>query len=245
MRPQRYGIPDELDYETAHKVLSIWQGSAELFVLKATYPWSSHTTRTPAPWREITQRNFELTGMSAEQTYTRVYPNGTSAAHILGYMSKVYDDDWAGTAAGSGLQPRGSGGRDGRGGHHGRGAEQAASVRAEWSQRVEIDSRSSVVRILEQTDATPGNDVILTIDADLQKVVEQGPCPKRAGYLRRAADSIQQPLGILSEKGGKPRRKGHALCQNGGRPSSWTSTPGRCWRWRAIRPTIPTCSPGA
>ena len=42
---------------------------------------------------EITTRSTELIGMSAEQSYTRVNPKNTTAAHIVGYMGKVYSEE--------------------------------------------------------------------------------------------------------------------------------------------------------
>ncbi len=168
---QRYMIPDELDYETAHKVLSIWQ-EVQNYSFKSYVSVVVAYDVDASSVAEITQRSLELDGMSAVQTYTRVYPNDTTAAHILGYMSKVYDEDR--------LQEMDDTGYDAEdllgvtGVEATMEEELSSSIGSrKGSQTVEIDSRSSVVRVLEQSDPTPGNDVTLTIDADLQKVVEE------------------------------------------------------------------------
>ena len=89
---QRYMLPDELDYETAHKVLSIWQEVQNL-AFKSYVPVTIAQDVDANSVAEITTRSTELIGMSAEQSYTRVYPKNTTAAHIVGYMGKVYSEE--------------------------------------------------------------------------------------------------------------------------------------------------------
>ncbi len=167
---QSYGIPDSMDYETAHKVLSIWQEVQN-------YSYKSYVSVVIAydvdasSVAEITQRQMELQGMSAEQSYARIYPTGTSAAHITGYLSKVYDDKL------EALKALGYSEQDlvGVMGVEATMEEQLSSSigTRKGTQTVEVDSHGKIVRVLSETTATEGNNVILTIDEDLQKVVEQ------------------------------------------------------------------------
>ena len=166
---QSYGIPDSLDYQTAHKVLSIWQEVQD-------YSYKSYISVVIAydvdasSVAEITQRQMELEGMSAEQSYARIYPTGISAAHITGYLSKVYDEKL------DALKALGYSEQDlvGVTGVEATMENQlSSSGTRKGSQTVEIDSHGKIVRVLSETAATEGNNVILTIDEDLQKVVEQ------------------------------------------------------------------------
>ncbi len=167
---QRYAIPDDLDYGMAHKILSVWQ-EVQNYSFKSYVSVIVAYDVDASSVAEITQRSMELEGMSAEQGYTRIYPNGMSAAHIVGYMSKVYDED-----ALTDLTAKGYSEQDlvGVMGVEATLESQLSSNNGshKGSQTVEIDSRGKIVRVLNQTPATEGNTVILTIDEDLQKVVE-------------------------------------------------------------------------
>ena len=167
---QRYAIPDELDYASAHKILSIWQ-EVQNYSFKSYVSVMVAYDVDASSVAEITQRSMELEGMSAEQGYTRIYPNGISSAHIVGYMSKLYDQD-----ALKALTAKGYSEQDlvGVMGVEASLEDQLSSNTGarKGSQTVEIDSRGKIVRVLNQTVATEGNTVILTTDEDLQKVVE-------------------------------------------------------------------------
>ena len=86
---QRYMIPDDVDYEMAHKVLSIWQEVQNL-AFKSYVPVTIAQDVDANSVAEITTRSTELIGMSAEQSYTRVYPKNTTAAHIVGYGESIF-----------------------------------------------------------------------------------------------------------------------------------------------------------
>ena len=42
--------------------------------------------------RCVEETGDELMGMSAVQSFTRTYPRGSMAAHVIGYMGKVYSE---------------------------------------------------------------------------------------------------------------------------------------------------------
>ena len=127
-------------------------------------------------WGEFTRVNArlpELPGVTADMGESRVYPFGGAFAHVIGYVSKVSQPDLerARKAAPDGqidpllLHP---GFRIGKS-----GVEQAldAELRGRpGGQKIEVDSVGRVIREDPAGDRkpTPGSDVVLTLDADVQ-----------------------------------------------------------------------------
>lgn len=122
-------------------------------------------------WLTLSERG--LPGIDVVANPVRTYPNGTVAAHVLGYLGSVVDDDEA--ARLNRLDPGHTyraGSEVGRSGleklleRHLRGVPEI--------RRVEVDSANRVVRTVEITQpARPGHDVRLTIDLDLQRLAEE------------------------------------------------------------------------
>lgn len=126
-------------------------------------------------WEDFAKVNLhapELPGVMADMNETRFYPYGGAFAHVIGYVSKVSDDDvkkykisHSGEVDPILLNP---GFRIGKA-----GIEKAFDKDLRGTpggQKVEVDSRGRV--IAEDSDGdvapVPGKDVVLTIDADVQ-----------------------------------------------------------------------------
>ena len=122
-------------------------------------------------WDEFARINVrlpELTGLQADMGETRVYPFGGAFAHVIGYVSKVSNNDLK--AAGPNPDPLllNPGFRIGK-----QGVEKALDLELRGKpggQKVEVDSVGRVIREDPAGDikATPGKDVVLTLDADIQ-----------------------------------------------------------------------------
>ena len=125
-------------------------------------------------WEEFAKVNLyanELPGVMADMNEARYYPFGGSFAHVIGYVAKPNDRDI------KAIEERGEkvpeilynpGFRIGR-----QGVEKAfdAELRGEaGGNRVEVDARGRVVAedIGGSRPAIPGEDVVLTLDADVQ-----------------------------------------------------------------------------
>lgn len=106
----------------------------------------------------------QLPGVETQTTYRRRYPAGKAMSHIVGYTGEVskraLDDDpllrlpgmkigKEGVELGLEKRLRGEAGR----------------------RRFEVDARGRIIRDLETRDAVAGDDISLTIDADLQRQV--------------------------------------------------------------------------
>ncbi|MDP1630532.1 MAG: penicillin-binding protein 2 [Caulobacter sp.] len=122
-------------------------------------------------WEEFTRINVrapELPGVTADMGEVRVYPYGGAFAHVIGYVAKVNDRDLK--AAGPNPDPLlyHPGFRTGR-----QGVEKAFELDLRGkagAQKLEVDAMGRVVREDPAGDipATPGREVRLTLDADIQ-----------------------------------------------------------------------------
>ena len=150
------------------KILAIWQASRmnnyNSRPVAIAYDAGFETVS------EIEARSMDLLGMSAEESSTRVYPQGRTAAHAVGYVGRISaeSDIESYTAKGypndaivgvSGIE---------------KSMEDQLSPYVSYRQGervVEIDTRGKIVRELSYTAPVDGNSIVLTIDSDLQDVM--------------------------------------------------------------------------
>lgn len=115
----------------------------------------------------LEENRLQLPGIDIEMKPVREYPYGPIAAHLLGHLGEISENeldrkdfkdynpgDYTGK---SGIESNWE--RDLHGGDGGR--------------QIEVDARGRFLRTISETPPTIGNSLILTIDADLQKVAEQ------------------------------------------------------------------------
>jgi penicillin-binding protein 2 len=114
----------------------------------------------------LEENRLQLPGIDIEMKPVREYPYGPMAAHLLGHLGEISEveldqpefkeynpGDYTGK---SGIERNWE--RELHGGDGGR--------------QIEVDSRGRFLRSISETAPTVGNSLILTIDADLQKVAE-------------------------------------------------------------------------
>lgn len=109
----------------------------------------------------------EFPGVYAETLPLREYPNDDRAAHLLGYLREIGEDELS--------QERYADYRMGEQIGQG-GLEQAyeSVLRGQdGRRRLEVDATGSVLRELDQEDPVRGSDVRLTLDLEAQAVVEE------------------------------------------------------------------------
>lgn len=114
----------------------------------------------------LEENELQLTGIDIEMKPVREYPNGCLAAHLLGYLGEINDNELDKQAfmdynpgdfiGKSGIE------RNLEGELHG----------ADGGRQIEVDARGRFLRTVSETHPTVGNSVFLTIDADLQKITE-------------------------------------------------------------------------
>lgn len=166
---EKYCIPDDLDEETTVKVLALWQESRmnafNSMPVTIAYNVGFETVS------EIEAKSMELDGVDITESSTRVYPQGSVACHVTGYISKISARTLE-TYQQQGYPNNAFIGSD--------GVEYSLEDQLtpyisyrQGSREVEINTRGKVVRELDYTPPTDGNSVVLTIDVGLQKVMTE------------------------------------------------------------------------
>jgi penicillin-binding protein 2 len=106
-------------------------------------------------------------GVVAEMLPVRTYPHGTMAAHMVGYLGEISESELADPAF-----------ADYRGGDLvGRGGLEEVyepDLRGTEGQRVlEVTAQNAVVEVISEREPVQGNDLVTTLDLDLQVAVER------------------------------------------------------------------------
>jgi penicillin-binding protein 2 len=141
----------------------------------------------------LRERADEFPGVETAVLPVRMYPNGTLAAHVLGYVGE--------TTRGELSKLRGKGYRlgdeIGRAGVE-RSYEEELRGRPGLD-KLEVDATGHVLRSLGSQEARPGNDVQLSIDLEVQKVAEEslllGIERARAQVFRETKQHFRAPAG--------------------------------------------------
>jgi penicillin-binding protein 2 len=147
--------------------------------------------------RFIAQR-FRFPGVDIRARLFRQYPNGELASHALGYIGRVSDRDLA-TIEKKDAEDNYRGTE-----HFGKaGLEQKYEFELHGQtgfEQVEVDAGGRAVRVLERTPPVPGSNLVLTLDAKLQQVVE-----KAFGNRRGALVAIEPSSGGILALVSMPR----------------------------------------
>ncbi len=150
------------------KILAIWQASRmnnyNSTPVAIAYDVGFETVS------EIEARAMELDGMSAEESSTRVYPQGRTAAHAVGYVGRISSNDDMEEYLAKGYPSDAMVGVSGIESSMEDQLSPYLSYR-QGEQVVEIDTRGKIVREISYTAPVDGNSVVLTIDSDLQDVM--------------------------------------------------------------------------
>jgi penicillin-binding protein 2 len=125
-------------------------------------------------WDDFARLNLDLPYLEGVQTdvgETRDYPFGDELSHVLGYVALVSPEDKKEAARPDDPLLSLPGFRIGK-----RGVERAfeGGIRgAAGTSRVEVNAHGRVIRELQRMEGTPGSDLYLTIDRELQSFVHQ------------------------------------------------------------------------
>ncbi|RCV52933.1 penicillin-binding protein 2 [Marinitenerispora sediminis] len=118
---------------------------------------------------QIMERQEEFPGISAQQSAVRDYPGGASAVQALGYLQPATEEE---LAAREELRAQFSGvtqvGRDGLEATYDEQLRGVAGVRT-----LAVDSRGNVTGLVTERRAQPGQHLVTSLDARVQRVVEE------------------------------------------------------------------------
>ena len=122
---------------------------------------------TPLQVLRFREQAASLTGADVSIEVLRAYPNGSLAAHLIGYTSNITEEEY------KRLREKGYRLRD-RIGRAGLESIFESKLRGEWGgQQLEVNAAGRVQRVLGDKPARPGQDLRLTIDLDLQRAAER------------------------------------------------------------------------
>jgi penicillin-binding protein 2 len=180
------------------------------------------------------EHHLEFPGVEVRRRTVRTYPYGSLAAHIVGYVGQINEAELAAKQKELGKPGRTAASRDAKtykpGDEIGKAGVEASYedvLRGVPSDKtIQVDARGDYLATVKESTPRPGDDIWLTIDADLQAYAEQ--------LLRNQLDALR---GTIEPSTGKVRRvpQGSVVITNPRR--------GRSWRWRPIPPTtLPSSS---
>lgn len=114
----------------------------------------------------VEENHLRLPGVEIEMKPVREYTNGILAAHLLGYIGEVSEDE-LNTKAYEDYNPGDYVGKN--------GIERALESElhgTDGGRQLEVDARGRVLRTVSESYPKVGNSVVLTIDSELQKQAE-------------------------------------------------------------------------
>ncbi len=157
-----YGLKEGYDAAVERQVIGI-RYEASLRGFSATSPFTIAEDVSAEVISKIKERQAEFPDIMVTKDYFRNYERGTLAAHILGGIGKMTQEEY------DELKNEGYGYNDLIGK---RGAERLFEKYVRGKDGTKIDSES-LSGVVEDIPAEPGDYVVLTLDADLQQAAEE------------------------------------------------------------------------
>ena len=195
------------------------------------------TRLTEAEVARFTAQRFRFPGVEVQARLFRQYPLGETASHVIGYIGRINQaESNAIEAADDGANYSGTD-------HIGKeGVEKSYEKILHGStgyEEVEVSAGGRAIRTLSRTAGTPGSNLILSIDIELQKVVEEAFGEWR-GALVAIEPSTGDILAYVSRPGFDPN-----LFVDGIDQQSWDELNTSLDRPLVNRPLSGTYSPGS
>ncbi|HEV8021426.1 MAG TPA: penicillin-binding protein 2, partial [Candidatus Lustribacter sp.] len=122
---------------------------------------------SPAQTAQLAESETSIPGVDLEEQPVRNYPMGTTGAQVFGYVGAITEDEYR-ARKNEGYSPNDVVGKD--------GLEETYDT---WlrgqlgGQQIEVNSAGVLVRRLKPLDPIPGNTLVTTIDARLQRIVDK------------------------------------------------------------------------
>jgi len=135
----------------------------------------------------IEEKSSDLPGVEVVAEPIRYYPNGTTAAHVLGYLGKISESEKAEYVE-KGYKPTDMVGKEGI-----EKSFESYLKGKDGTKNVEVNALGELVRVISEVEPQKGKDVYLTIDLELQKTAEAA--------LQQALTEIQKAGTFKSQYG--------------------------------------------
>jgi penicillin-binding protein 2 len=182
-------------------------------------------------------QHFRFPGVEVQARLFRQYPLGETASHVIGFIGRVSRaeaeaiEDTDDAANYKGTDHIGKEGLE-------KSYEQQLHGKTGYEE-VEVSAGGRAIRTLSRTSATPGSNLILSIDIELQKVVEEA-FGERRGALVAIEPSSGDILAYVSRPGYDPN-----LFVDGIDAQSWNELNTSLDRPMVNRPLSGTYAPGS
>ncbi|QSN61374.1 penicillin-binding protein 2 [Caballeronia sp. M1242] len=144
---------------------------------------------------KFTAQRFRFPGVEVRARLFRQYPLGTTAAHVIGYIGRISQRDQERIDDASDENDANSDHYDPRlDANNYKGTDYVGKIGVEQSyetelhgltgfEEVEVTAGGRPVRTMSRTQATPGNNLVLSLDIGLQQVAEQAFAGKRGALV--------------------------------------------------------------
>lgn len=171
-----------------NELIGISDRDREQFMKRLDYrrrPFEPITLRQQLTEEEIAKvmvnRNF-LRGVDVEAQLVRSYPQGETFAHVLGYVGRINQTEQDKLDADETLKRRYSASQFiGKQGIEKRYEEVLHGEPG--YQKIETNARGRALRVLEQVDPVPGQDITLQLDAGLQRLAQAQMTGRRGAVV--------------------------------------------------------------
>ena len=124
---------------------------------------------------------YRFTGVSIDTYQDREYPYGADLAHVVGYVSKINDNDYKRLNAAGIAENYAADHNIGKQGIE--GYYESLLHGKPGYQEVEVDNHGRIVRVLKEVPPVAGKNITLTIDLHLQQYIESLLAGQRAAVL--------------------------------------------------------------
>ncbi|WP_295992944.1 penicillin-binding protein 2 [Rugamonas sp.] len=209
-------------------------------LLEETKNFESVPLRTRLTDEEVarfTAQRFRFPGVEIQARLFRQYPLGETASHVIGFIGRINQGE--AKVLEDGEDAANYSGTD----HIGKeGLEKSYEKQLHGTtgyEEVEVSAGGRAVRTLSRTPAAPGNNLILSVDIELQKVAEEAFGDWR-GALVAIEPATGDVLAYVSKPGYDPN-----LFVDGIDAQSWNDLNGSLDRPMVNRPLSGTYTPGS
>jgi penicillin-binding protein 2 len=195
------GIPrDVLAHRLYHHLGVNYANFDEVQTYEPNGPILLASDLTPAQTARLAEEQSAIPGVDLEEQPVRNYPMRTAGAHVFGYVGAITEEEYQARKS-QGYSPNDVVGKD--------GLEQ---IYDSWlrgrvgGQQIEVNASGVLVRRLKPVDPIPGNTLVTTIDARLERIVaanlraELALQGKRRGHRLAGAVVVINPAtgGVLA-----------------------------------------------
>lgn len=133
------------------------------------------------------ERKAEFPGVTLVTQSARAYPNGTVASQVLGYVQPISAED-LNKPEFQGYHPDARVGKDGLELFYEKHLQGKPGIRQK-----QVDPTGRPVGEVQETPPEPGNNLVLTLDLDLQRVAEQA-LTERMAWIKAQNDREANPI---------------------------------------------------